>query len=466
MNDIYYEKYCKYKKKYISAKKNILKGGKYTNKIKLNIDDLNIFKQVYDLCWLHTGLTILFFSDCFRDEVWNTCFFLSKNKENYYIPVKSKFFMDTMNRSSFGQFFWYFIIEIIRHNLVNITQPLPEAILQRRPEIYNKCNQLLQDLICKDLVKDDKYISRICDYNSFGGYVHEFINLFCNFFKINLKFQISNLIPWNNSLLDLSLLTGISAIVIMTNSHITAFLKINNKWCYYNNELDGKVIIKLTVKKPTTFNQLLINLSKISAVNYNIFKNSIYNIFTIKRKLNVIEPEIPILYSLITKEPIILPESIKELDTTSWEKQPDAGDTYYLTSTKTEVITKETPTISFDKEKTPTLDGNITGDVFIRSQLKVENDTLDVYVNQILDKLRNEESISNKSIIADVGYLNLRLLLEHPEVFDIFKTTQDKKHYIEKIANGIKGVKNYSEEKVKITEELKNYVKRKFDIDI
>ena len=278
-----YKKYCKYKTKYNLEKKYLesldsLTGGKgYKNKIILDLEDLKVFKQVNDLCWLHSSLTILFFSDCFRDHVWNNCFYIKKLESKKTIPTKIRFTLNS-NNSSFEIFFWNFLMEIIKNVIQSSINKIDIV------EISRKCNLLLQNLICKDLLKDNQKLKKMCDYNTFGGYPLEFIHNMLDFYNLSRKFKISHLIEWDRSLIDLSLMTGIQVIIIFTKTHVNSFLKINKKWCFYDNE-SSKILVDLEINNPNVLNDLLEKHYKI----YKYYMN-IHSIVTIKRKSFVKSP--------------------------------------------------------------------------------------------------------------------------------------------------------------------------------
>ena len=233
----YYLKYLKYKKKYLNLKN--LTGGAYNNVIKIDEENLDVFKQEEDLCWIHTAIVVLFFSDCFRDVVWNASFNLQKVSKNI-IPIRTKIINDN---DKFKSFFWYFICDIIRNVINN---------LKTKGELSKTCNQILQKIICStNFLKSQNSsdLKQICDF-SFGGYSTKFFNNFIDFYNIRNKFEIAQDIKMDQQFSQgyISLIEGLSVIVLYTNSHVMSFQLINKKWYFFDNERD-KTLLDINTRK-------------------------------------------------------------------------------------------------------------------------------------------------------------------------------------------------------------------------
>lgn len=257
------------KNRIIKSEPKIITQCVQKNQIPLDIQQVqNLFIQEDNICWLHTKLSALFFSDIFRDNVWGKCFVLTKYKDRI-IPTATKF-----NNINDESHFWYLITDLIRQILIQMFKNIssdtvdlekPNLYTERRQIIHDSiksCNLTFQKLLCK-LARDVNL--EFCGENDVGGYMDPsnndtFIHKFLNFMDLNEKYIFTTIHQydvdydvedWEFEIMQLKLEDNKIFFVVYdfteTDSHVVLFFKLNNQWCYFDNNNDGS-IINLEVK--------------------------------------------------------------------------------------------------------------------------------------------------------------------------------------------------------------------------
>lgn len=275
----------------------------------------NLFIQQTDLCWFHTAISCLFFSDFFRDAIWHKCFYLTLHNDQF-IPIATKF----NNVKDHASHFWYLLIDQIRNVLIhmykNISQetlllPKGKFPLHRSDSseyAIESCNMLFQETLCK-VSEANKFA--FCDTGINGGLSLDFTKDFLKFLKLHEKVHFTIIIKDNyntwvhfktedfkEALHRMEVNNEIFQIVYKipdVGSHIVSFFKFNNQWCFFDNETHGS-IINLEIKTDYVERDLLdtkgiIHLSDllkpIKIKNKPIKKNNLITNFSYSIDFNI-----------------------------------------------------------------------------------------------------------------------------------------------------------------------------------
>ena len=135
------------------------------------------------------------------------------------------------------------------------------------------------------------------DVHNFGGYRSHFIKLFLANYNIDYV-SITNLENTSKLFFELSL-EKINLIILYTETHILSFLKINDKWCFYDNENNGRIIDLSKAKKAKkikNFTRLIHLFEALTYVGswYSKLKNYITSIDVIKTTNKWVKPKFDI----------------------------------------------------------------------------------------------------------------------------------------------------------------------------
>jgi len=303
MDNSYYYKYKKYKNKYYN-----LKGGVDTNIIKINCNDIHIFNQVYNLCWFHSSISLLFFSDITRDIVWKQCFYLQK-MDKFYLPIRASLFNPTQNKYFYVSFFWYLILEIIRNSLYTLIKNKSEIKNIKYKKKFKSCDKILQDIIYK-IVLQCTELKNI--QTEGGGSSFFFIDRFLAWYNLYKFFNFSKLYTRTDKekkhIFNFNLKSRNIGLLFEDGYHIISIFKCNSKWVLYDNEKELFIFEHSNkIEKIEDIFDYLIKSQKINKIsNNNLFntsygnhwKNNIKNVTIIeritrnKREIKSIKPSI------------------------------------------------------------------------------------------------------------------------------------------------------------------------------
>lgn len=270
---MFYSKYNKYKKKYFNLKED--------NKIILKINNIKIFYQNNDLCWLHTPLVLLFFSDLMKDIVWNKCFILYKDNKKNFIPIRSIFYNKENNYISI---FFYLLLEIIKNFIL---------ILKYKS---NKDNIIKNDKALYDLVRFSRKIKVISDIVGVnGGYYEIFLDNFLEFYDINsfAKIFYDEIDESNrDKFLDIQLKNFNYGIILYfeynkNNGHVVSIFKFNNKWIFYDNVIAELFIELENIDDEITYLRDIFKILKIKKYKYYDFLINFNQLIIYTNNLNL-----------------------------------------------------------------------------------------------------------------------------------------------------------------------------------
>lgn len=272
----YYEKYIKYKNKYLILKNNL--GGA------AEIKQIQAYRNSLGTCWFHIMLSIFTFGGLTKDkfiEFMNE----SKNREDFSLyeiifdrlinnlEISNKLYEFMKKNKNFEKFDKEILdnkISLESHYIANI-RDLLFALLERYKN--NKMNFNLEyDRVCEESLNENYNILFGRYRSHFGGNIQDRKNML-NLLSIIIYNRTSNIIFITPGLINKNFIEqyenpNMYGIGLVIDGHIFSVFVINDLYCYSNNEVLNPLSIKIvTTKELTTTNNFNMLLEKLNELN-------------------------------------------------------------------------------------------------------------------------------------------------------------------------------------------------------